>query len=137
MKFVRFHKKLKIIFCKNCYNFICAKKIIYTKRAETNNFDFMNLSKQEISHIAKLARLELTDAELEKYGGQLSAVLNYIDQLKEVDVKGVEPMAQASCLENVLREDEIKNWDEQEIEEALAGAPEMEDGFIKVKRVIE
>ncbi|MFH1255174.1 MAG: Asp-tRNA(Asn)/Glu-tRNA(Gln) amidotransferase subunit GatC [bacterium] len=97
----------------------------------------MNLSKDEIKHIAKLARLELTDAELEKYGGQLSAVLNYIDQLKEVDVKGIEPMAQASCLENVLREDEIKNWDEQEIEEALAGAPEREGGFIKVKRVIE
>lgn len=97
----------------------------------------MQLSKQEIQHIAGLARLELTDVELEKYGGQLSAVLNYIDQLKEVDVKGIEPMAQVSCLENVLREDEAKNWDEQEIEIALKNAPEMEDGFIKVKRVIE
>lgn len=97
----------------------------------------MNLSKQEIQHIAGLARLELTGAELEKYGAQLSAVLNYIDQLKEVDVEEIEPMAQASCLENVLREDEAKNWDEQEIEAALKNAPEMEDGFIKVKRVIE
>lgn len=97
----------------------------------------MQLSKQEICHIAGLARLELTGAELEKYGGQLSAVLNYIDQLKEVDVKGVEPMAQASFLENVLREDEARNWDEQEIESALKDAPETEDGFIKVKRVLE
>ena len=63
----------------------------------------MQLSKEEIQHIAKLARLELTDKELEKYGGQLSAVLNYIDQLKEVDVKGVEPTAQVTGLENVLR----------------------------------
>jgi aspartyl-tRNA(Asn)/glutamyl-tRNA(Gln) amidotransferase subunit C len=97
----------------------------------------MNLSKQEIQHIAKLARLELTDKELEKYGGQLSAVLNYIDQLKEVDVKGVEPTAQVTGLENVLREDEIKDWDEKEIEASLKDAPEREERFIKVKRVIE
>jgi len=97
----------------------------------------MQLSKQEIQHIAKLARLELTDAELEKYGGQLSAVLNYIDQLKEVNVKGVEPTAQVTGLENVLRNDEIRNWDEKEIKEALADAPEREERFIKVKRVIE
>ncbi len=97
----------------------------------------MNLSKDEIQHIAKLARLELTDAELEKYGGQLSAVLNYIDQLKEVDVKGVEPTAQVTGLENVLREDVARDWDEKEIEEALADAPEREERFIKVKRVIE
>ena len=97
----------------------------------------MQLSKQEIQHIAKLARLELTDEELEKYGGQLSAVLNYIDQLKEVDVKGVEPTAQVTGMENVLREDEARDWDKKEIEEALADAPEREGRFIKVKRVIE
>lgn len=97
----------------------------------------MKLSKQEIQGIAKLARLDLTEAELEKYGGQLSAVLSYIDQLKEVDVKGVEPTAQVTGLENVLREDEVKNWDEKEIEEALKDAPEKEGRFIKVKRVIE
>ena len=97
----------------------------------------MQLSKDEIQHIAKLARLELTSAELEKYGGQLSAVLNYIDQLKEVDVKGVEPTAQVTGLENVLREDKVRDWDGKEIEEALADAPEREERFIKVKRVIE
>jgi len=97
----------------------------------------MKLSKQEIQGIAKLARLDLTEAELEKYGGQLSAVLSYIDQLKEVDVKGVEPTAQVTGLENVLREDEVKNWDKKEIEEALKDAPEREGRFIKVKRVIE
>lgn len=97
----------------------------------------MQLSKEEIQHIAKLARLELTDAELEKYGGQLSAVLNYIDQLKEVDVKGVEPTAQVTGMTNVLREDEIRDWDKDEIEAALKDAPEREERFIKVKRVIE
>lgn len=97
----------------------------------------MQLSKDEIQHIAKLARLDLTEAELEKYNGQLSAVLNYIDQLKEVEVKGVEPTAQVTGLENVLRDDKVKDWDEKEIEEALADAPEREERFIKVKRVIE
>lgn len=97
----------------------------------------MQLSKQEIQQIAKLARLELTGEELKKYGDQLSVVLNYIDQLKEVDVKGVEPTAQVTGLENVLREDEVKDWDQQEIEEALAGAPAREGRFIKVRRVIE
>jgi len=97
----------------------------------------MNLSKEEIQHIAKLARLELTDEELKKYGGQLSAVLNYIDQLKEVDVKGVEPTAQVTGLENVLREDVVRDWDSDEIEEAIKDAPEREERFIKVKRIIE
>ncbi|MFH1233124.1 MAG: Asp-tRNA(Asn)/Glu-tRNA(Gln) amidotransferase subunit GatC [Patescibacteria group bacterium] len=97
----------------------------------------MKLSKQEIQHIAKLARLELTDDELKKYGNQLSDVLNYIDQLKEVDVKGVEPTAQRTGLENILREDVVKDWDEKEIEQALADAPEKEGRFIKVKRIIE
>lgn len=97
----------------------------------------MKLSKDEIQHIAKLARLELTDEELKKYGDQLSAILNYIDQLKEVDVKGVEPIAQVTGLENVLREDKVENWDKAEIEAALKDAPERQGMFIKVKRVIE
>ncbi|MDO8593069.1 MAG: Asp-tRNA(Asn)/Glu-tRNA(Gln) amidotransferase subunit GatC [bacterium] len=97
----------------------------------------MQLSKDEIQHIAKLARLELTDAELEKYGGQLSAVLSYIDQLKEVDVTGAEPTAQVTGLENVLRDDEVSDWADDERQAALKQAPESENGFIKVKRVIE
>lgn len=97
----------------------------------------MQLTKQEIQHIAKLARLDLTDQELEKYGGQLSNVLSYIDQLKEVDVEGVLPTAQVTGLENVLREDQAEDWDKQEVEQALVDAPEREGRFIKVKRIIE
>ena len=97
----------------------------------------MQLSKDEIQHIAKLVRLELTGEELIKYGDQLSAVLSYIDQLKEVDVKAVLPTAQVTGLENVLRDDKVENWDQAEIEAALKDAPEREGRFIKVKRVIE
>jgi len=97
----------------------------------------MKLKREQIDHIAKLARLELTEAELKKYGSQLSAVLNYVDQLKEVDTTDVEPTAQITGLENALREDEKEGWSERESEEALRQAPELESGQIKVKRVLE
>ena len=98
---------------------------------------YMELKREQIEHIAKLARLELTEEELEKYGSQLSDILNYIDQLREVDVAGVEPTAQVTGLENVLRIDEIKDWDGEEVDLALKDAPELEGRQIKVKRVIE
>ena len=98
---------------------------------------YFMLSKQDIQHIAKLARLDLTEAELEKYGSQLSDVLNYIDQLKEARVAGVEPTAQVTGMENIFRDDDIDDWDKGEIERALKDAPAREHRFIKVKRVIE
>lgn len=96
----------------------------------------MKLNKKDIQHIANLARLELTDKELKTYGDQLSDVLSYIDQLKEVDVEGVEPTAQVTGLKDVFRNDEIKEWNKEEREAALSQAPEMEDRQIKVKRIL-
>lgn len=97
----------------------------------------MQLTRQEIEHVAKLARLELTEEEIIKYGEQLSAVLAYIDQLKEVDVAGVEPTAQVTGLQNAWREDVALPWAEAEREAALGLAPELEDGQVKVKRILE
>jgi len=97
----------------------------------------MSLSKQQIEHIAKLARLDLTDDELNKYGGELSRILNYIDQLKEVDTEGVEPTAQVTGMENIFREDEVKYWDKEEIKAALKDAPELEDNQVKVRRILD
>ncbi len=97
----------------------------------------MKLSKDQIQHIAKLARLDLTKDELKKYGDQLSSVLNYVDQLKEVDVADVEPTAQVTGLDNVWREDKIKDWDEAEVKLAMDNAPEIEEGQLKVRRIIE
>jgi aspartyl-tRNA(Asn)/glutamyl-tRNA(Gln) amidotransferase subunit C len=97
----------------------------------------MELSKEQIEHIAKLARLELTDAELKMYGQQLSNVLAYIDQLKEVDTTGVEPTAQVTGLVNVLREDKVEEWSDSERQAALNEAPHLEEGQIKVKRVLD
>ena len=96
----------------------------------------MQLTKEQIQHIANLARLELTEEELEKYGGQLSAVLGYIDQLQEVDTEGIEPTAQVTGLVNVFREDEIKVWDDSERLAAINESHEVEDGFVKVRKVL-
>lgn len=97
----------------------------------------MQLTKQEIEHVAKLARLELTAEEITKYGEQLSGVLSYIDQLKEVDTAGVEPTAQVTGLENSWRLDEVEDWDTEERQAALKLAPDLEDCQIKVRRVLE
>jgi aspartyl-tRNA(Asn)/glutamyl-tRNA(Gln) amidotransferase subunit C len=97
----------------------------------------MQLSREEIQHIANLARLNLTEEELDKYGSQLSDILSYIDQLKEVDVTGVEPTAQVTGLENVWRADEPEDWDKEELEESFRQAPAFESGQYKVKRVLD
>lgn len=97
----------------------------------------MKLNKKDIEHIANLARLELSDKEIDKYGSQLSGILNYIDQLKEVNTTGVEPTAQVTGLENILREDLVEIWNKDEIKNALNQSPEMEDNQIKVKRILE
>ncbi|MCK5416154.1 Asp-tRNA(Asn)/Glu-tRNA(Gln) amidotransferase subunit GatC [Candidatus Parcubacteria bacterium] len=96
----------------------------------------MKLEKEEIQKIADLARLDLSEEEKEKYGNQLSDILSYIDQLSEVDVEGVEPTAQVTGLENVYREDEVKVWDDEERQNALNQAPELEDGQVKVRRIL-
>jgi aspartyl-tRNA(Asn)/glutamyl-tRNA(Gln) amidotransferase subunit C len=67
-----------------------------------------NLTPDDIRHIAKLARLNLTDEEVAKLPEQLSSILNYVDMLQEVDTTGVEPAAQATGLTTVVREDVIQ-----------------------------
>jgi len=96
----------------------------------------MNLSKNEVKKIAELARLELTDEEVITYGKQMSQVLGYMAELKEVDVDGVEPTAQVTGLTNVAREDVADAWPADEVAAALAQAPERQGRFVKVKRVI-
>lgn len=97
----------------------------------------MQLTKQQIEHIAKLARLELTEEELKKYGAQLSGVLDYIGQLNEVNTDGVEPTAQVTGLENIFRQDAINECAKDIVNDALHQAPELEGRQIKVKRVLE
>ena len=95
----------------------------------------MVLTKKEVEHIALLARLGLTDAEIEKFSGQLSSILEYVEQLKEVDTEGVEPTAQVTGLENVLRPDDMNPSDDALMKKTVALAPETEDDLVKTRSV--
>jgi aspartyl-tRNA(Asn)/glutamyl-tRNA(Gln) amidotransferase subunit C len=97
----------------------------------------MALTKKEVEHIALLARLGLTEAEKEKFASQLSSILEYFEQLKEVNTDNIEPTAQVTGLENVMRADEIKKWDKETMEQLVKSAPEHEDNLVKTKSVFE
>lgn len=96
----------------------------------------MQLTKEEIKHIAELSRLDLSAAELEKYRNQLASILDYVALLDEVQVSDVAPTAQVSGLMDVFREDLVKPWREDEAEAALSQS-ERENGNVKVKRVLQ
>ncbi len=88
---------------------------------------------KDVEHVAKLARLELTQEEKELYTKQLGDVLKYVDQMNEVDTSNVKPMTQVIDFVNVMREDEVHY--EQTKEELMANAPEEENGFFKVPKI--
>jgi aspartyl-tRNA(Asn)/glutamyl-tRNA(Gln) amidotransferase subunit C len=95
----------------------------------------VRLSADEVRHVAELAKLRLTEAEIEQIAGQLSAILEYAERLQEVDTSSVPPTPYILPLVNVMREDvpapSLSN------EEALANAPDSEDGFFRVRAVFE
>ncbi len=95
----------------------------------------MALTLDEVRKVALLARLRLSDDELERMQQQLSSILDYMQVLQEVDVSDVAPTAQVTDVVNVMRPDEVRP--SLTIEEALANAPQREDGYFKVKPVFE
>lgn len=95
----------------------------------------MALTLEEVRHVARLARLRLTDAELEEMQQQLSSILEHVDALQEVDVTGIAPTAQVTDVVNVVRPDEVRP--SLPVEAALSGAPHREGDFFKVKPVFE
>jgi aspartyl-tRNA(Asn)/glutamyl-tRNA(Gln) amidotransferase subunit C len=95
----------------------------------------MKITTQEVEHVAKLARLELSDREKEKLTDQLSNILTYVEKLNELDTKGVEPTSHVLDISNVMRNDEPGESLTQE--RALANAPEKAAGHYKVPKIIE
>jgi aspartyl-tRNA(Asn)/glutamyl-tRNA(Gln) amidotransferase subunit C len=95
----------------------------------------VRLSADEVRHVAELAKLRLTEAEIEQVAGQLSAILEYAERLQEVDTSSVPPTPYILPLVNVMREDvpapSLSNA------EAWANAPDSEDGFFRVRAVFE
>jgi aspartyl-tRNA(Asn)/glutamyl-tRNA(Gln) amidotransferase subunit C len=93
------------------------------------------ISREDVEHVARLARLALSDAESERMREQLSGILAYIDTLRALDTAGVEPTSHAVPLVNVMRDDEPRACLSQD--EALANAPDRSDVFFRVPRIIE
>jgi aspartyl-tRNA(Asn)/glutamyl-tRNA(Gln) amidotransferase subunit C len=95
----------------------------------------MAISKEQILHIAELARLELSEEEQVRIAQQLDSILGYVKQLEEVNTEGVEITSQVSGLVDVWRADKAKDWPRDEVERALSQG-DLEDGHIKVKKVL-
>jgi len=95
------------------------------------------ITREDVQHIAKLARLGLTEKEIEKFQKELSSILGYIEKLKEADVSGVEPTSQSVLVENVTRNDENPASAKATAgkEKLLDLVPETKDGYLKVKSV--
>ena len=95
----------------------------------------MALSLQDVQHIANLARLELTQEELSRYRRQLSAILEYFQQIEKLDTEKVPPTASVSAGEAPLRDDQIRPG--LELDELLHNAPEIYDRLFRVPPVFE
>lgn len=95
----------------------------------------MKLSQEEVLHIAALARVGLTEADVEKMREQLSNTLDNFTILQQVDTDNVPPTSQSVDLQNVMRDDQEAPSCPQE--EVLANAPQAEDGYFRVKAILE
>jgi aspartyl-tRNA(Asn)/glutamyl-tRNA(Gln) amidotransferase subunit C len=95
----------------------------------------MKISRQDVQHVARLARLELTEAELERMRVEMDAILAYMDKLRSLDTTGVEPTSHAVPLRNVTREDEPTPSAPREA--MLANAPDRAGDFFRVPRIVE
>ncbi|RPI71597.1 MAG: Asp-tRNA(Asn)/Glu-tRNA(Gln) amidotransferase subunit GatC [Ignavibacteriales bacterium] len=94
----------------------------------------MSVTLKDVEHIAELARLKFSKEELESYTHQLNQILAYVDKLNEADTENVEPLSYPVEGSNIFREDELKPSVSRD--EALKNAPDQDDEFFKVPKVI-
>jgi aspartyl-tRNA(Asn)/glutamyl-tRNA(Gln) amidotransferase subunit C len=95
----------------------------------------MAIDAATVRRVAKLARIAEPEARLEPLARELSSILNWIEQLNEVDVEGVEPMASAEAVTLPLREDVVADGGDSRV--VLSNAPKSADGFFIVPKVVE
>ena len=95
----------------------------------------MKLSRDEVLHIALLARLGLTEAEVDRFSEQLSNILENFEVLQQVDTSGIPPTAQAIPLQSVMRRDEVAP--SLPASDILGNAPQKEEDFFRVRAVLE
>lgn len=96
----------------------------------------MKLSKQQTNHIANLARIDFSNKEIDKLSNELSAILDYIEKLESCDTSKVEPTAQVTGLENVMREDKPKIQNPKSKIKILESVPKKKGRYVKVKAVL-
>ena len=95
----------------------------------------MKVTEQDIKTVASLSRLKIREDETAEVMGQLDKFLTYVENLQSIDTTNIEPTTYALPMQNVFREDKVKNSLDREL--ALSNAPLQEDGYFKVPRVLE
>ncbi len=93
------------------------------------------IDQTQVRKVAKLARLDLSEAEVEEFTGQLSAIIDYVEKMNKLDTSNVEPLAHCLPISNVFREDVIK--ESLGTEKTLANAPEQDGEFFKVPKILD
>lgn len=95
----------------------------------------MKITKAEVEHVARLARLDLSETEIETFTGQMDAILAYVEKLNELDTEGITATAHAVPVENAFRADEVRP--PLGTDNALSNAPSRVEDFFRVPKVIE
>ncbi len=93
------------------------------------------IDEEQVRKVARLSRLELTEGEVEEFTGQLSAILEYVEKMNELETDRVEPLAHCLPISNVLREDVVK--ESLGTEKTLANAPQRDEDFFKVPKILD
>ena len=93
------------------------------------------INEAQVRKVAKLSRLELTEAEVEEFTGQLSAILDYVEKMNKLDTTDVEPLAHCLPISNVFREDRVE--ESLGTEKTLANAPQTDGEFFKVPKILD
>jgi len=93
------------------------------------------ISKEEVKHVAHLARLAITEEEAEKFTQQLDAIISFAEQLNEIDTTNIVPTSHVLEMKNVMREDQAAKG--LPVEEVVKNAPDHKDGYIRVPSILE
>ena len=93
------------------------------------------IDQAQVRKVAKLSRLELTEAEVQEFTGQLSAILDYVEKMNELDTDSVQPLAHCLPISNVFRQDRVR--ESLGTEKTLANAPQRDGEFFKVPKILD
>ncbi len=93
------------------------------------------IDQAQVRKVAKLSRLDLTEEEIEEFTGQLSAILDYVEKMNELDTTNIEPLAHCLPISNIFREDKVK--ESLGTEKTLANAPQRDGEFFKVPKILD